>query len=136
MDLIYGGVFSRHPKLKFGFVEAHTAWLPGWLAMLDQQWPRALSTFKDLDAWGDTSLGPTDLFRRQGFVVSFPDDVWIEETIQFIGVDNVVISTDYPHPQTRYNLVQQYDDNYARLGADVRRKILGENAARIYGLSE
>jgi predicted TIM-barrel fold metal-dependent hydrolase len=134
MDLIFGGVFSRFPKLKFGFVEAHTAWLPGWLAMLDQQWPRALSTFKNLAEWGDTDLGPTDLFRRQGFVVSFPDDKWIGETVQFIGAGNVVISTDYPHPQTRYQLVQQYDDNCGGLGEEVRRKILGENAVRIYGL--
>jgi predicted TIM-barrel fold metal-dependent hydrolase len=136
MDLLYGGVFSRFPQLKFGFVEAHTAWLPGWLAMLDQQWLRALSTFNNLDEWGDTDLGPTELFRRQGFVVSFPDDRWIGETISFIGVDNVVMSTDYPHPQTRYNLVQQYDDNCGNLGTDVRRKVLGENAARIYGLAE
>ena len=136
MDLLYGGVFSRFPTLKFGFVEAHTAWLPGWLAMLDQQWARALSTFKNLDEWGDTALGPTDLFRRQGFVVSFPDDLWINQTIQFVGADNIVISTDYPHPQTRYNLVQQYDENYGQLGEDIRRKILGENAMRIYGLSE
>ena len=104
--------------------------------MLDQQWARALSTFKNLDEWGDTDLGPTDLFRRQGFVVSFPDDLWINETIQFVGADNIVISTDYPHPQTRYNLVQQYDENYSQLGEDIRRKILGENALRIYRLSE
>jgi predicted TIM-barrel fold metal-dependent hydrolase len=136
MDLIFGGVFNRYPKLKFGFVEAHTAWLPGWLALLDQQWARALSTFKNLDEWGDTDLHPTELFRRQGFVVSFPDDNWIRETIEFVGVDNVVISTDYPHPQTRYNLVQQYDDNYGQLGEEVRRKLLGSNAVRIYGLSE
>jgi hypothetical protein len=135
MDLIFGGVFSRYPNLKFGFVEAHTAWLPGWLALLDQQWARALSTFKNLDEWGDTDLHPTDLFRRQGFVVSFPDDNWIRETIEFVGVDNVVISTDYPHPQTRYNLVQQYDHNYGKLGDEVRRKILGDNAIRIYGLA-
>src|SRR5262249_9190823 len=38
MDLMYGGVFSRFPKLQIGFVEAHTAWLAGWLDMLDQQW--------------------------------------------------------------------------------------------------
>jgi len=135
MDLIYGGVFSRHPKLNIGFVEAHTAWLPGWLAMLDQQWARALSTFKDLSEWGDTELAPTDLFRRQGFVVSFPDDNWIAETVNLIGPNNIVMSTDYPHPQTRYKLVQLYDDHNSGLGEEVRRKLLGENAVRIFGLS-
>jgi predicted TIM-barrel fold metal-dependent hydrolase len=135
MDLMYGGVFSRYPKLKLGFVEAHTAWLPGWLAMLDQQWARALSTFKSLDGWGDVELEPTELFRRQGFIVTFPDDNWVDKAIEYVGVDNVVVSTDYPHPQTRYNLVEKFDECYGGVSPEIRRKLLGENAVRIYGLN-
>ena len=131
MDLMYGGVFNRFPGLTMGFVEAHVAWLPGWLAMLDLQWERALSNFDDLHSWGDTSLTPTELFRRQGFVVAFPDDNWIPETLKMVGESNVVLCTDYPHPAARYGMVKTFNDCQKNLSADLKRKLLGGNAVRL-----
>jgi predicted TIM-barrel fold metal-dependent hydrolase len=135
MDLLHGGVFSKFPKLQIGLVEAHTAWLPGWLASLDEHWDRAKSSHKDLQQWPDKGeLSPTELFRRQGFIVSFPDDNWVDKTIDFVGENNVLVCTDYPHPQTRYNMLNKFQESYPDLSDDVRRKVLGENAKRIFNL--
>ncbi|HJQ85701.1 MAG TPA: amidohydrolase family protein, partial [Candidatus Binatia bacterium] len=52
-----------------------------------------------------------------------------------IGVDNVMWSTDYPHhgcdwPHSRKVVA----DQMAGVPADERRKIVYENAARLYGI--
>jgi predicted TIM-barrel fold metal-dependent hydrolase len=133
MDLMFGGVFNRFPKLPIVFVEAHIAWLPGWLASLDQQWNRAKST-QDLSDWVDADLTPTELFRRQGLIVAFPDDLWVQQTVDHLSAENVLICSDYPHPQARYNVVRQFSEKYPALAPDVRNKILGGNAAKIFGL--
>jgi predicted TIM-barrel fold metal-dependent hydrolase len=134
-DLLLGGVFERFPRLQFGFVEAHVAWLPGWLALLDDSFPRTSTFFKETKGTGTLSMTPSDFFRRQGFIVAFPDDAWVEEVVKYVGADNIVLSSDYPHPQTRYRLASQLDEHQPALAPNVRRKILGENAARIFRLS-
>ena len=143
MDLILGGVLERFPRLNVGFVEAHCAWLPGWLALMDSLWPRTSTFFSQYRPAavsttaaapiGALSMKPSDYFRRQCFIVAFPDDAWVEENVKYVGEDNVAICTDYPHPQTRYHVTRTLDQHQPWLTERVRRKILGENAARFLG---
>jgi predicted TIM-barrel fold metal-dependent hydrolase len=134
MDLIVGGVLERFPRLQFGFIEAHTAWLPGWLAQMDNlgSW---LATYKrGKKGERNMSLFPTEFFRRQCFIASFPDDAWIAETVKYVGEDNVVLCTDYPHPGTSHHMAQLFDDAYPDMPSTARAKLLGGNAARIFRL--
>ena len=136
MDIIGGGVLDRFPELQVGFVEAHLAWLPGWLALMDQLWPRLCSHKKEEAGTGDLSMTATEFFRRQCFITAFPDDVWMLEAARYVGEDNIVVCTDYPHPGTRYGMVSLLDQSYPDLSEDVRRKFLGGNAERIFRLNE
>jgi predicted TIM-barrel fold metal-dependent hydrolase len=135
MDLIVGGTLERFPRLQFGFIEAHTAWLPGWLAQMDSlgSW---LSTNK-LGNKGERYLSqlPTEFFRRQCFLASFPDDAWIDEAVRSVGEDNVVIGTDYPHPGTCSKMKETFVKSYPDMSESVRDKLLGGNAMRIFGWS-
>src|SRR4029078_11188467 len=108
MDLMFGGVFNRFPDLRIVFVEAHIAWLPGWLASLDQQWNRAKS-LQDLGDWHNTELTPTALLRRQGAIVAFPNDPWVQEAVDHLVPQSVLICSDYPHPQARFNVAQKLE---------------------------
>src|SRR5262249_50037817 len=38
MAFTVGGILPRHPKLRVGFMEANTGWLPFWLDRLDEHW--------------------------------------------------------------------------------------------------
>jgi predicted TIM-barrel fold metal-dependent hydrolase len=136
MDLILGGVLERFPRLKVGFIESHIAWVPGWLALMDDSFPRTSTFFRETTGKGPLSLRPSDFFRRQMFVAAFPDDVWLPEVVKYVGAETLVACTDYPHPQTRYNLVRQLTDHQPDLSEPVRRQILGENAARIFRLEQ
>ncbi len=135
MDLIVGGVLERFPRLQFGFIEAHTAWLPGWLAHMDSLGSWLASSKRGAKGERYMSLRPTEFFRRQCFLASFPDDAWILETIKYVGEDNVVLCTDYPHPGTSYQMRETFDKAYPGFSEPVRRKLLGGNAERIFSLT-
>ncbi len=132
MDMVLGGVLDRFPKLRLGFVEGHAAWLPGWLDMLDTAWERPVLSKARGDA--DPGLLPSELFRRQGFVVAFPEDRALDVVIERVGPQVLLLSTDYPHPNATYNLIKRFDSSYPMIGDDDRRRALGGNAARIFGL--
>jgi predicted TIM-barrel fold metal-dependent hydrolase len=126
MDVTLGGVCDRFPRLVFGFVEAHSAWLPGWLSMLDSVWERPL-TAESMNRT-DSDLPPSGLFKRQGYVVAFPDDRDLELVIAQVGAKSVVVGSDYPHPQTAYGLVETFERANPNLTADVRETVLVGNA--------
>lgn len=134
MDLIGGGVMECFPRLQFGFIEAHTAWLPGWLAHMDSLGSWLASSKRGRKGERVLSLLPTEFFRRQCFLASFPDDAWIEETVRYVGEDNVVLCTDFPHPGTAHQMVQTFKTAYPKLPERVQRKLIGENAERIFSL--
>ena len=136
MDLIGGGVLERFPRLQAGFIEAHTAWLPGWLAVIDSLGSWLASSKRGKKGQRVMSLLPTEFFRRQCFVASFPDDAWVPEAVKYVGEDNVVLCTDYPHPGTGYQMVASFNSAHPTLSDEVRRKIIGGNAARIFGLGQ
>jgi predicted TIM-barrel fold metal-dependent hydrolase len=54
-----------------------------------------------------------------------------------IGEDNVLFETDYPHPVCLYgNVREKIDAGLAGQPAGVRRKLLWENAAKLYRVAE
>ena len=58
------------------------------------------------------------------------------QTLAALGEDNVMFETDFPHPTCLYPSVrEQVQASLADLPARVQRKVLHENAARVYGLT-
>ena len=92
MDFIMGGVLERHPRLHVGLLEAHLTWIPGWLELMDWKFGAGVI------ASGVISQMPSEYFRRQVFSAAFPDDPGVREMIDYVGLDNVVFSSDWPHP--------------------------------------
>ena len=134
MDVICGGMLDRFPELSVGFVEAHVSWLPGWLALMDSIWARVSSGYRSSGGSGSLPHFASEYFRRQCFIVAFPDDAWIPEVLRYVGEDNLTLCTDFPHPQTREHPEQTLRERHAELGEPLLEKVLGGNAARIFGL--
>jgi predicted TIM-barrel fold metal-dependent hydrolase len=132
MDVVLGGVCHRHPNLAIGFVEAHAAWLQGWLAMLDSVWTRPITSKKRKEEnWpGDDTL-PSEIFKRQCFIVAFPDDNELDLLVEKLGSEVLTLCTDYPHPQTTYGLIKLFDGTYPNFGAKDRRNALGASMDRL-----
>jgi predicted TIM-barrel fold metal-dependent hydrolase len=90
MDVLLGGMLLRHPRLRLGLLEAHLAWLPGWLEMVDHV------TDRYPQGWGHDRR-PSELFGAHFFVAAFPDDLDVGAVNRIFPGGNVVFSSDWPH---------------------------------------
>jgi predicted TIM-barrel fold metal-dependent hydrolase len=129
-DMIFSGVFERHPSLVLAIVEFELSWAPNVVASMDytyrERHGEAIYRFK-----GDTV--PSDFFRRN-VVLSFQEDAVGIRLRDVIGVDNMMWGSDYPHsestfPQSRKILAEIL----AGVPESEQAKIVGENTARVYG---
>lgn len=128
LSLICGGVLERHPKLRAMIVEAGVGWAPYWIDRMDdhmEHWGHASATLKEK---------PSDYFRRQVFVSAEGAERLLPFTIAAIGDDNICFSTDYPHPDHPFEGCVDGIRTMEGLSETSKRKILGENAARLFGL--
>ena len=128
-DMIFSGVFERHPRLKVAIVEFELAWVPYVVNTADytyhERHEEAAYRFKD-------GLRPSDFFRRN-VALSFQEDAVGIRLRDLIGVDTMMWGSDYPHSESTFPRSREILDRMlAGVPADERAKIVGENAARLY----
>jgi uncharacterized protein len=80
------------------------------------------------------SRRPTEYFRSNVYVMS-----WFEHSamkvLDDIGVDNVMLMTDIPHPTCLFPNTREYFAGVTEhLTPEVRRKVVQDNAAGVYGV--
>jgi predicted TIM-barrel fold metal-dependent hydrolase len=149
-QLILGGVFERFPDLRVAFVETEADWIGPAIAKVDRR----------LD-WGDDWTGWAQVLQRSRAFSGRARDYWasncysgispftdsqipLEEVarpsaeyeIFGIGCDNAMFGVDYPHFESVFpDTATQVDALVAHpaITREVARKILCENAARVYG---
>src|SRR5690606_3602890 len=127
---IYSGLLERFPKLKVVSVESGIGWMPFVLEAMDYQ-----VTQMRPSAFQHLKMKPSDYFRRQIYGCFWFERDDVVHTIEKIGVDNVMFETDFPHPTSLYPDPMKFvGDAFAPLAPDVRRKVVGGNAARVYNL--
>ena len=92
-----GGILDRHPKLKVAFLEGNCGWLPFLLWRLDEHWEQYG------DQWApDLKNPPSFYFKRQCYASVECDEEPVKYTIDFLGNERLVFSTDFPHVDTKY----------------------------------
>jgi predicted TIM-barrel fold metal-dependent hydrolase len=127
VNLISSGLLDRFPRLKFVSVESGIGWLPFMLESLDYQFVE--------NGVDDLKLKPTDYFRRQIY-----GSYWFESNpkpaLDWIGEDNLMFETDFPHATCLYPRVKETKERSLKgLPPRVQRKLLYENAAKVYQIS-
>lgn len=79
---------------------------------------------------------PSEYFRRQVYVTFMDDKVGIS-TLNFVGKDNWMFASDYPHSVSTWPESRKYiDSQMSGLASSGREKLLAGNAVRLYQLSE
>ncbi|MFB2836526.1 amidohydrolase family protein [Floridanema evergladense] len=129
LALIEGGVLERHPNLRVGLLESGCGWLPYWLWRLDRE-------YEDLH-WEVTDhikMKPSEYFRRQCFIAIEPSEPYSPQLIEFIGSDNLIFGSDYPHIDHKPDVVTEVVALQDQLSKETLRKILWDNPVRFYGL--
>ena len=80
------------------------------------------------------SMKPSDFWRRQGFT-TYQHETIVADVVHLVGEDNILWGSDYPHPDGVWpDSTQMIAEDLGRLDERVRRKIICENAGKLYGL--
>ncbi|HEV8434198.1 MAG TPA: amidohydrolase family protein [Thermoanaerobaculia bacterium] len=129
LALIEGGVLERHPRLRVAFLEAGGGWIPYWLWRLDRE-------YHDLqwEVSANVKMEPSKYFRRQCFVSIEPSEPYLGALLDFIGSDNIIIGSDFPHMDHDPNVMRDAMGLEATLSRDTVRKLLWDNPRRFYRL--
>ncbi len=127
--MVSGGIFERFPTLKTAFLEGHSSWVPWWLYCLDEHEEK----MGDKERFG-LVLSPSEYFLRQCFVSVDPDEALVKYTIDAIGDDNLVISTDWPHDDSAYPNAIDTFLGLEGVSQASQQKVLWDNCARLYDI--
>jgi predicted TIM-barrel fold metal-dependent hydrolase len=132
--LIWGGVFDRHPRLQLVLTEQGSGWIVGELQNMDWVYERS---YQRRDVRNVVRLKPSEYFERQCHLGSSLFSLAEARARHIIGVDKMMIGTDYPHHEGTW---EHGSVHYlqATLGAaevppEDARLMLGLNAARVFG---
>jgi uncharacterized protein len=126
--MIGGGVFERFPTLRAGFLEANCSWAPWLVHRLDEQYGEYVGRFE-----AQLSRKPSEWFLSNCYVSIEADEAPARYYVAEFGDDNVVFSTDFPHPDSKF---PHAVTSFLEMGLpdETRRKMLWDNCVRLYGL--
>lgn len=122
-SIIASGLMERFPKLRYGFIEVSSQWVPYALHDLAKRFERRGKTLSK------------EVLREQRLYVACQVDDDIPYVLKYAGEDNLVIGSDYGHADTATEIEALAR---LRLAGEVSptaiNKILDDNARALYGL--
>jgi predicted TIM-barrel fold metal-dependent hydrolase len=130
VNMICSGALERHPELKVVSVESGAGWIPFILEALDYEMYENSPQDR-----AQLSMPPSGYFKRQMYACMWFERTNLPALVDSVGEDNILFETDFPHPTCLYpDPLKTANENMAALSETARAKILGGNAAKLYGL--
>ncbi|MGJ5672247.1 MAG: amidohydrolase family protein [Nostochopsis sp.] len=130
LALIEGGVLERHPNLRVAFLESGCGWLPYWLWRLDEEYKNLFWEVKY-----QVKIKPSEYFHRQCFVAIEPSEPYLPQIIEYIGADNLIFGSDYPHMDHQSDIVKKVLELEVQLSQETVQKIVCDNPRCFYNLA-
>jgi predicted TIM-barrel fold metal-dependent hydrolase len=128
---IFDGVPVRFPELTLAYLEAGSGWIPYLLQRMDEEWEKRGHAEAKLLA-----EPPSACVRHHPIYFSCEaDEPLLPQAIDWVGADRIVYASDFPHWDHSYpKSVKELTDR-ADLTGEQKRRLLGENARRLYRLT-
>lgn len=128
-QLIFGGVFDRHPNLAVVFAEAGINWVAGLL----QDAEFYFDVWKGLAGY-ETKLSPTEYWMNNCYATFQLDRIGLE-LLPYIGADRVMWAMDYPHSEGVFGAsAAAMQKVISSTSEQEARAILGGTATRLFKL--
>jgi predicted TIM-barrel fold metal-dependent hydrolase len=129
-QIVFGGVFDRHPHLQVVFAEGGLAWVPPAL----QDAEMLFDSFGNGDIIDKLDRRPSEYWTDNCYA-TFQNDPLGMSQLDVIGADRCMWATDYPHSEGAFG----YGRTSVRMvvdktSPDDAKAILGGNAARVFRL--
>jgi predicted TIM-barrel fold metal-dependent hydrolase len=121
--IVHDGVPKKFPKLKFGFIEVRSQWIPYMAVDIARRFDRA-----------DNSVA-RNLIRDNHVYVTCQTDDDLPQVLKYSGEDNLVIGSDYGHNDTSAEIeALRTIKTKGEVEPWIIDKILYDNAKALYGL--
>ena len=127
---IFTGLLERFPKLRLGILESNSGWLPFWLGRMDEHTHGRNSVMGKPE---HLSMLPSEYFMRQCMVACDSDERALKYVVDYLNGENLVWNTDYPHPDAPEPSRVLPDFDNQPIPDEAKRKILWDNAVKLYG---
>lgn len=126
-DWLLSGHFERFPRLVTCFSEGGIGWIPWVIERCDYTWERHR-------AWVDSPVSrPPSTFVADHVMGCLIDDRFGGQNIDAIGVRNVMVETDYPHPDGTWpNSQEQLMKSIGHLDDEAKHLVCRGNAERVF----
>lgn len=128
VDWLYSKIPVRFPDLKICLSEGGIGWVAGLIDRLEhvRRYDSMYGT------WNDVELSPADTFRRNFWFCAIDDPSAFAQR-DVIGIDNIVVESDYPHcdstwPHTQAAVAKQL----AGLDASEIERVTWRNASELF----
>jgi predicted TIM-barrel fold metal-dependent hydrolase len=127
--IVAGGVLDRFPGLRFGVFEAGCGWIPYLMERMHEHWELFPDQLPDL------AHDPAELMASERcFYTIEPEETTVPFVAGVIGEDRLMYASDYAHfdcmcPDSVSTIAGRED-----LSPGLTRKLLGENAAKLFAL--
>lgn len=130
INLCMSNLFDRYPNLKIVSAESGIGWVPFILESLEYQLDEMVTSPEEV---AYQQRRPTEYFRDHIYVMFWYERLAAEKLIEDIGVRNVLVETDVPHPTCLYpGAREHFNKVLGGLAPEVRRRVLHDNAAELY----
>jgi predicted TIM-barrel fold metal-dependent hydrolase len=128
-QLLFTGVFERFPDLHISLIETGVGWIPHYLEAADDRYWRNRS-------WGDIPLRePPSYYWYRNMSATFIIDRSGIALRHWVGVDNMMWSSDYPHHGNDWPYSRKViNEMMGHIDPGERARICGQNAVRIFKL--
>jgi predicted TIM-barrel fold metal-dependent hydrolase len=125
-------IFDRFPKLKIVSAESGIGWIPFILEALEFQYDEMLT---EPDEVNHAKRRPREYFRDHVYVMFWFETSAPEKLIHDVGLHNVLVETDIPHPTCLYPNPREHFMRVLRnLDDEAKLRVLQDNAAELYGI--
>ena len=84
----------------------------------------------------NVKLKPSEYFLRQCYIAIEPSEPYLSQIIEYIGSDNLIFGSDFPHMDHQPDVVKKVVELERQLSRESVQKIVFDNSARFYNLSE
>lgn len=124
-QVLTNGIPQQFPKLRFGFIETSSQWVPFVVNDLLRRFQR--------QGWEITTGG--ELLKQNRIYVTCQNDDDLPWILKYAGEDNLIIGTDYGHADNATEMEAiQHLQRRTDVEPRVVKKILDDNPRALYGL--
>jgi len=123
------GMLDRFPELTLAFLEVGAGWVPFMMERLEEAYEIYTMKKDRLDR------GPEEIIKSgQIYFSAEPDEPLLPVTADIIGMDKLVIGSDYCHPESKCPYSMKIVAEREDLSDEIKKALLHDNPARLYRL--